>query len=115
MCSIAALATCFTLSGLYLDLGGEALKSAEREFNTELTAAYHVMQENSEFSENRYTITIDSYDKRVSNPYAMMSIGYEVNFESVRIDAQAFYRESASVHDTGERGIAIHARWFPFR
>lgn len=113
MCSWLALAACFSLNGLYVDYGAVWLKKYEREFDvtvTRLTAFTDAGAFNREYINS----VLDSPDRLIKNPYGALSVGYEMDFSSYRIDAQLFHMESTS-HDRGDTGAKINVRWFPFR
>lgn len=118
MCTFAALAACFSLSGIYFDVGTEVLANQHRAYQT-VQGTHNIFAFQADGStpiwERNFFQTTDSNDRKVSNPYGSFSIGYEIDFGKVRIDAGAYYQNSFSVADKGDKGGELHVRFFPFR
>jgi hypothetical protein len=108
ICSLAALVACFSWSGFYID-GGLSYQDSEfphQEWQT------HVNRLPGATETVTQLVTVDD----PYNPYGRAALGYEVNFRSVTLSAEAWY--SGSLDDSGApavKGISIKARWYLFR
>lgn len=116
-CTLAALITCFSWSGLYLETNAEVIRQPDRTFvDTYYGETLHVMQADGgpDYIEKHVIREMDSSNRAVHNPYVGLSLGYEFNVENFRVDLQGFYRESARIADEPEIGAALRVRWFLF-
>jgi hypothetical protein len=109
-CTLAALIACFSWSGLYLDSG---ISWIDRE------VPYHYWKDISpppRADGVRETARLSSIGNESQNPYLRNAIGLQINFRSLDVSLEAFHDSSMSSNqDRGVNGLAIKARWFPFR
>lgn len=116
-CSLAALITCFSWAHLYLETDVEMIRQPDRTFvDTYYGETLHVLPADGgpDYIQKNVIREMDSSNRAIHNPYAGLSLGYEVNIDNVRIDLSGFYRESARISDEPEIGAAFRVRWFPF-
>lgn len=109
-CSLFALIACFSWSNLYLDT---EISYQDR------SVPYHYWKDVSPTAsdtgavESAYTSTIGADGQ---NPYYRGAIGIKIPFQSIDVMAEVFHESSIATNkDHGVNGIAIRARWFPFR
>ena len=117
-CSLAALALCFSWSNLYLGADAQFIDQPDRTFADRYYGeTFYVMPANGTdpFIEKHVIREFDSSSRKVNNPYAGVSLGYEMDFRTVRINLSGFYRESARISDKGEKGASLNVQWFPLR
>lgn len=115
-CTIAALIACFSWSGLYLDSSAQYIESKDRHYTESYGDMLFVMPVSggSPYLSQTVTRKLDSPSRIIDNPYVTLSLGYEINFSQVRVDASLFRQESVS-SDDAENGVSLKVRWFPFR
>jgi hypothetical protein len=107
-CSLFALIACFNWSGFYVD-GGLSYQDSDL---PRLEWVTHVNRLPGAIETVTQLETVDD----AYNPYGRISLGYEINFKSVTLSTEAFYR--GSFEDNGApaiKGIELKARWYPFR
>lgn len=114
-CSLAALLLCFSWSNLYID-AQVAVQDARYAEQTEILTREEIMygfgQPTITSSESR----VASRSNEAANPYMRNAIGYQITFRQLDVAAEIFHDSSmATDRDRGVNGIAIRARWFPFR
>lgn len=105
-CSLLALIACFSWSNLYLDTG---ISYQDR------SVPYHYWRDVSPPNgiETAYVSTIGSDSQ---NPYYRGAIGITLPLRTIDLSAEVFHESSVSSKtDRGVNGVAIRARWFPFR
>lgn len=108
-CTLAALITCFSWSGLYIDT-----QMSYQDTNL----PYYYWKDVSPpprdgVIETAHVLTLSDES---ANPYMRGAIGYQLSFRTIDISAEVFHDSSIrSNKDRGVNGIGIKARWFPFR
>lgn len=111
-CSLAALIACFSWSNLYLDGGLLYQDGGEHFTNSRLTSAIVVDGSNVTQMDVQEVSSVNA----ARNPYGRLSLGYQIDFESISWRLEASHISSVDTsHDRGVNSIAISARWFPFR
>lgn len=68
---------------------------------------------NEPFLQRNMIREISRNERDIESPYGRVSLGYEADLRSVRVDVSAFYQESLAVSDRGEVGGSVSVRWFP--
>jgi len=115
MCTITALAACFSLSGFYIDGSvihrdegrGELVQKIERvESVTKIPANLYAP---AMFVPSYKNVTTYSIDRKESGPYAIGAIGYSINVGpvSVRIEASREFSD-------GVNAASLGVTWRPF-
>lgn len=109
-CSLFALITCFSWSNLYIDSDLMILDHGVQSY-TQQKDMY------AWFDDSFHYIKSDSATRSsADNPYGRLVIGYQVELKTVTLSLQAEHTSSlATDGDRGVNGLAIKARWFPFR
>lgn len=108
-CSLAALIACFSWSNLYID--------AQVSYQ-DRAVPYHYWKDVSPpphdgIVETSYVSTISNENE---NPYLRNAIGLQLSFKAIDVSLEAFHDSSmSSDKDRGVNGLAIKAKWFPFR
>ena len=108
-CTLATLIACFSWQGLYLD---NQVSWTDRE------VPYHYWKDVSPPArdgviETAYLSTIGDESQ---NPYLRNAIGLELKFRKLDVALEAFHDSSMSSDgDRGVNGLALRARWYPFR
>jgi DNA/RNA endonuclease G (NUC1) len=108
-CTLATLIACFSWSGLYLD---NQVSVTDRE------VPYHYWKYTGTTAkdgviETSYLSTIGNESQ---NPYLRNAIGFQLSFRKIDVSVEAFHDSSMSSNeDRGVNGLALKARWYPFR
>ena len=106
-CTLAALITCFNLSGLYVDSGLSWQDVGEPEFHQRAGVINHDW--------GAQTVLYRDVTIGPENPYGRISLGYEVEFRSFSWRVEASHISSiATNEDRGINSVSLSARWFPF-
>jgi hypothetical protein len=109
-CSLATLVACFSWSNLYIDSEMIILDHGVQTF------AYRETEYARYTSELWYVTSSEQTIRRADNPYGRLSIGYQLELGNLVLAFQAEHTSSlATDDDRGINGLAIKARWFPFR
>lgn len=110
VCSLHALIACFSWSNLYID-GGLSYQDA-----TELPYAEWRTHVNRLPGAIETVTQLETFDDPF-NPYGRIAFGYDFNFRTITISAEAFYRNSFDDDYPGQavKGIGLKARWYLFR
>jgi hypothetical protein len=111
-CTLATIAACFSLSGVYVDTGLDYQDVGV--WRTEYRADPTVQRGGVIESGGRWIST-----NRSQNPYGRLALGYQMDMEfgqSKVIFTLAGYHESsiATGNDRGVNGVTFGARYFPF-
>jgi hypothetical protein len=106
-CTLATLAACFSLGGIYVDTGLSYQDVGERRFNYDL-----------ELLPDHADVTWWS-DDSPQNPYGRLALGYQIEVQTMRskvvLSLEASHISSIESHtDQGVNGITLGARYFPF-
>jgi hypothetical protein len=110
-CTLATLIACFNLSGFYIDSGLMYLDSGVQEQTIEHTN--WTIINGTDYATDRKTEVIAHHSAR--NPYGRLSLGYEVNLNSVSFRLEAGHWSSLSTtRDRGINAVSLSARWHPF-
>lgn len=108
-CALQALMACFSLSGIYFD-SGISVQDYEPAYLHRFDYQYidtGAVQETSWREEISH---------RSRNPYGRLSLGYELDFKSIRIALEAMHNSSiATKDDKGVNSLSLTMRWYPFR
>jgi hypothetical protein len=120
MCTLATLAACFSLSGVYVDTGLDYQDAGEWRW-THKTETVQVQSKSEggevQYHPLQYRATV--VDSRAQNPYARIGLGYQMDLDfgqsKVRLMLEAYHQSSiATGQDRGVNGISFGARYFPF-
>lgn len=106
-CTLAALISCFSLSGIYVDADLSYLDAdiPRREWHVyEIPHSWGV-----ETSVN------SAVNDRPANPYGRISLGYQMEFKSVTLSLEGWHLSSTKDGDRGLNAVSLRAKWFPFR
>lgn len=115
-CALATLIGCFSWSGLYLDATTDFIRDRDPKFVESFYGEpLYVMPANGNepFLQRNMIREISRNERDIESPYGRVSLGYEADLRSVRVDVSAFYQESLAVSDRGEVGGSVSVRWFP--
>lgn len=113
-CTIAALIACFSWSSLYIDAQIEYQDARYEERIETLIHEDVTYGFGQRTVTNRETFVSSSHE--AANPYMRNAIGYQLQFRNLDVAIEAFHDSSmATQKDRGVNGVAIRARWFPFR
>lgn len=108
-CTLAALLSCFSLSGVYIDSGLSVLDSEIPAYN--LSAQQWQAPDQTLLRLEGHLV-----NPKTENPYGRLAIGYEIDFMSVRVAIEASHLSSVATNkDRGINSLSLSMRWFPFR
>lgn len=114
-CSLFSLIACFSWSNLYVD-AQVAFQDARYAERTEIVTREEIMYGFGQPTLNSSETWMASRSHEAANPYMRNAIGYQITFRQIDVAAEIFHDSSmATNRDRGVNGIAIRARWFPFR
>jgi hypothetical protein len=109
-CSLAALIACFSWSNLYIDSDMIVLDHGVQ------TSSYRETEYIWRSKQFPIVNSWETTNRRADNPYGRLSIGYQLDLRNLVLAFQAEHTSSlSSTDDRGVNGIAIKAKWFPFR
>jgi hypothetical protein len=119
-CTLATMAACFSMSGVYVDTGLDYQDAGEWRWTQKTeTVQVQSMSEGGEtfYHPLQYRATV--VDSRAQNPYARLGLGYQMNLDmgqsKVILTLLAYHQSSiATGNDRGVNGLSFGARYFPF-
>lgn len=110
-CTLAMIATCFQLSGIYVDVSGVIADSGVEQYGFERNHVVIVDRWGKQTSE------VDgpaSYNHRADNPYVRFALGYEVDISRrCSMYVEAWHMSSAATgkdHGTNAGAAGFHCR-----
>lgn len=108
-CVLAALLSCFSLSGVYV---GSSL--SVQDYEPAYLYRWDFVSTNANgVQETGWRETVKSHSR---NPYGKLALGYELDFRSVRVALEAAHQSSvATNNDKGINSLSLSLRWYPFR
>lgn len=114
-CTFATFVLCFSWANLYID-AQVAYQDARYTERTEIMTREEIMYGFGQPTLTSSETWIASQSHEAANPYMRNAIGYQISFRQMDVAAEIFHDSSmATDRDRGVNGIAIRARWFPFR
>lgn len=109
-CTIAALLTCFHLSGVYVDSGLSYQDSGVFQTFTRDIWATDAEGHGDVISEHTDTV------HRSHSPYGRLALGYQLEFGNKTLSLEASHVSSvATTKDRGINSLSLSMRWFPWR
>jgi hypothetical protein len=119
-CTLATLAACFSVSGVYVDTGLDYQDAGEWRWKPKTeTIQVQTKSEGGEvyYHPLQYTATV--VDSKAQNPYARIGLGYQMDLQmgqsKIMLTLLAYHQSSvATGNDRGVNGISFGARYFPF-
>jgi hypothetical protein len=109
-CSLAVLVACFSWSNLYVNSDLVVFDQGVQTYSYNERA--YIWRDNQIAFVNSW----DTTNSRANNPYGRFSIGYEIDLGGLVLGFQAEHTSSVTdSDDRGVNGLAIKARWYPFR
>jgi hypothetical protein len=112
-CTLATLAACFSMSGVYVDTGLDYQDVGEARFKFDAIAQTYN-------SNGDYTYRVNWHRKSTEqNPYGRIGLGYQMDIgfgsSKVILTLTGYHQSSiATGQDRGVNGITFGARYFPF-
>lgn len=108
-CVLAALLSCFSLSGIYVDSGFSV-----QDYEQAYLKRWDFISYNGDGVQE--TGWREKVAHKSRNPYGKLALGYELDFRSVRVALEAAHQSSVSSNsDKGINSLSLSLRWFPFR
>jgi hypothetical protein len=110
-CTLATLAACFSMSGIYVDTGLDYQNAGEWRPEYETFHSEH----NGVLETGGTWLNVTT----AQNPYARLGLGYQAELSAGRskvvFELEAWHESSvATGRDHGVNSIGLHARVFPF-
>lgn len=105
-CTLATLATCFSLANLYVD-GGFLVQDRQ---DVTITRAPIVTTVDGQ------TLYSNAIEDAARNPYGRLSLGYAIDVSAWTVGLEASHVSSVRAGwDKGVNALELRARWYPFR
>lgn len=112
MCTLATLAACFSLGGIYVDTGLDYQDIGV--WRTEYHQDFH-SEHNGLIEDGGIWKSTNS----AQNPYGRLALGYQMDLQfgssKVVLSLEGWHSSSIETkHDRGVNGWTLNARYFPF-